>query len=211
MKKVNKRRYRLKPGRHALWLISFVLVGSVIIRISLGASNAVALEADNSDSGDESVAMAVDERRGGMVGEAASCEGIEKVTRVLKNLSEREAMIEKREVYLRDRAAALSLAETEIRKNLVALEEAEAKLAKTLSIADTAAESDLARLTAVYENMKPKQAATLFEEMPPEFAAGFLGRMRPDAAAAIMAGLESASAYSISVVLAGRNANAPRE
>ena len=57
--------------------------------------------------------------------------------------------------------------------------------------------------------MKPKDAAALFEEMSPEFAAGFLGLMRADAAALIMTGLEPTTAYSISVILAGRNANVP--
>ena len=47
--------------------------------------------------------------------------------------------------------------------------------------------------------------------MTPEFAAGFIGRMRADAAAAIMAGLSPQAAYTISVILAGRNARAPTE
>ncbi|NHX27768.1 hypothetical protein HA397_27890, partial [Escherichia coli] len=85
---------------------------------------------------------------------------------------------------------------------------AEDSLRATLTLAETAAESDLARLTAVYENMKPKDAAGLFEQMSPDFAAGFMGMMRPDAAAQIMAALDPATAYSISVVLAGRNARA---
>ncbi len=46
--------------------------------------------------------------------------------------------------------------------------------------------------------------------MAPEFAAGFLGRMRPDAAAAVLAGLKPDKAYSISVMIAGRNATAPK-
>ena len=80
-----------------------------------------------------------------------------------------------------------------------------------MAYADTAAEGDLARLTAVYENMKPKDAAALFEEMDPDFAAGFLGRMRADSAAGIMAGLSPPVAYSVSVLLAGRNANVPKK
>ena len=62
----------------------------------------------------------------------------------------------------------------------------------------------------IHENMKPKDAAALFEEMAPEFAAGFLGRMRPDAAGAVMAGLDPKTAYTISVLLAGRNADVPK-
>ncbi|MEP4475030.1 MAG: hypothetical protein ABJ024_08265, partial [Lentilitoribacter sp.] len=78
-----------------------------------------------------------------------------------------------------------------------------------MALANTAAEDDLVRLTAVYENMKPKDASALFEQMEPGFAAGFLGRMRADAAAGILSGLSPQVAYSISVILAGRNADIP--
>jgi flagellar motility protein MotE (MotC chaperone) len=46
--------------------------------------------------------------------------------------------------------------------------------------------------------------------MAPDFAAGFLAQMRPDAAAAVLSGLDPNKAYTISVVLAGRNALAPK-
>ena len=91
------------------------------------------------------------------------------------------------------------------------LKTAEEELRAVLALADGAAEGDLARLTAVYESMKPKDAIPLFEKMAPEFAAGFLGRMRPDAAGAILSGLPPDSAYSISAILAGRNATAPQD
>jgi flagellar motility protein MotE (MotC chaperone) len=83
-------------------------------------------------------------------------------------------------------------------------------LKKTLAIADGAAEKDLAKLTAVYEAMRPADAAALFQTMAPEFAAGFLGRMRPEIAAAVLAGMNPGKAYSISVLIAGRNATAPK-
>jgi flagellar motility protein MotE (MotC chaperone) len=94
---------------------------------------------------------------------------------------------------------------------MTALKEAETSLTATMALASSAAEDDLTQLTAVYENMKPKEAAQVFAAMDPKFAAGFLGRMRTDAAAAIMAGLEPDTAYAISVLLAGRNAAAPTE
>ena len=108
------------------------------------------------------------------------------------------------------RQKALAVADEEIQRRLVVLEEAEKSLRSLLAIANTAAEDDLARLTAVYESMKPKDAAALFEKMEPAFAAGFLGRMRSDAAAGVMAGLTPETAYSISVILAGRNADVPK-
>jgi flagellar motility protein MotE (MotC chaperone) len=87
----------------------------------------------------------------------------------------------------------------------------EAELQATLALADGAAEADLDRLTAVYQAMKPKDAAALFETMSPEFAAGFLGRMPPESAAAILSGMSAESAYGVSVIVAGRNAGAPKD
>ena len=133
-----------------------------------------------------------------------------KVGQLLNALQERETRVKALETRIEVRSKALAVADAEITKRLAMLEEAEFNLRRTLSLADGAAEDDLARLTTVYENMKPKDAAALFGAMEPDFAAGFLGRMRPDAAAAVMAGLTPETAYSISVILAGRNAQAPK-
>ncbi len=130
---------------------------------------------------------------------------------LLAALQAREAVLAEREEQLRDRMLALRTAEEEIEEKIQRLEQAEAELSATIAIADSAADSDLAQLTTVYENMKPKEAADLFAQMPPQFAAGFLGMMRPDAAALIMTELEPEVAYSFSVVLAGRNADVPSD
>jgi flagellar motility protein MotE (MotC chaperone) len=132
------------------------------------------------------------------------------ISGLIAALKERESRVVEREKRLEMRLRALAVADAEIEKRMQALSETEQALRATLSLADEASENDLLRLTAVYESMKPKDAAALFEEMDPNFAAGFLGRMRPDVAASVMAGLTPAAAYSISVILAGRNANAPK-
>mmetsp|Transcript_23243 Transcript_23243/g.40002 ORF Transcript_23243/g.40002 Transcript_23243/m.40002 type:complete len:200 (+) Transcript_23243:303-902(+) len=129
---------------------------------------------------------------------------------LLDALRAREAVVGQREIDLDRRAKALDVAQVEIERRLDALEDAETRLTSTLTVAQSASEDDLARLTSVYENMKPKDAAALFEAMEPDFAAGFVARMRPDAAAKVMSGLNPQAAYSISVILAGRNANAPK-
>ena len=122
----------------------------------------------------------------------------------------RETEVARQEAALADRMAALDLAEAAITARLDALAAAEAGLKKTLALADGAAENDLARLTAVYESMKPADAAALFTAMAPEFAAGFLGRMRPESAAAVLSGMAPDTAYAISALIAGRNALVPR-
>jgi flagellar motility protein MotE (MotC chaperone) len=123
----------------------------------------------------------------------------------------REERVATQEAAIADRLAALALADETIRTRLAALAEAEAALSETLARADGAAEGDLARLTRMYETMRPKDAAALFATMAPDFAAGFIGRMQPAAAAAILAGMEAEQAYAISVLVAARNARVPTE
>jgi len=130
---------------------------------------------------------------------------------LLKAIQDREAQIAEREAYIDRRMQMLAVAEQRIREQMDALQEAESKLSATLTLADNATEEDVARLTEVYQRMKPADAAGIFETMDIQFAAGFFSRMRPESSAAIMASLPADLAYSISVVMAGRNANAPRE
>ncbi len=140
-----------------------------------------------------------------------TCSDPAELEALLQAMAGRDARITEREGQIADRLQALQVAEAQLTDRIAALDAAEAALAATLALAQTAASDDLTRLTTVYENMKPKDAAAVFAEMSPDFAAGFLARMRPDAAAAILAGLEPATAYTFSVMLAGRNAGVPTE
>jgi flagellar motility protein MotE (MotC chaperone) len=130
---------------------------------------------------------------------------------LLAAIREREQELDRRAARMADRARILEVAEAKYEEQTAALKEAERKLAETLAIAETAAESDLDRMVAVYQSMKPKEAARIFETMDVTFAAGFLARMREDAAARILGGMTPERAYAVSAVIAGRNAAAPRE
>jgi len=191
---------RRRSGRGVLLAISLLFLGSGLLRLGGGTGAAIAREV-----GELSGATA------GSAGELQACQSMEGVSELLAALQARETRIARQEAAITDRLQALAVAESAYRQNIAALVEAENALSETMARSETAAEDDVARLTAVYENMKPKDAATLFEEMAPEFSAGFLGRMRPDAAASVMAGLSPQTAYTISVILAGRNAGAPTE
>lgn len=191
-----------RPAKGALATVGGLMILSAVLRIATGASEALAL--DGNTIPDAHAPKAVETTHLPSIGE-------DEIVPILKALDAREARVKEREIEIENRKQALSLAEKEIDRKLAALQQAEESLKSTLSLAQTAAESDVSRLTDVYANMKPKQAAALFEEMDPEFAAGFIGRMRPNTAAAVMAGLSPKVAYTISVILAGRNANAPTE
>lgn len=130
---------------------------------------------------------------------------------VIEDLKDREQRLAASELALEQRRVDIETSRMAVLKQLASLEEAEARLESRLASSSEASESDLAQLTAVYQAMKPKMAAELFEAMDPEFAAGFLARMAPESAAAVFSGLKPETAYAVSVVLAGRNANALKE
>ncbi|MEO9651159.1 MAG: hypothetical protein ABJ360_07485 [Roseobacter sp.] len=189
-----------RNGRGSVLFICCLLMGSAAIRIGGEAGKAVA---------NENTLSAVSSPTPQPEQNPPEVDGIG-MSEMLAAFQKREARLERLENEMAVRQKALQVADEEIEKRLVVLQNAEEALRSMLAIADTAAEDDLTTLTTVYENMKPKDAAALFEEMEPGFAAGFLGRMRPDAAAGIMAGLSPQKAYTISVLLAGRNADVPK-
>jgi flagellar motility protein MotE (MotC chaperone) len=182
-----------RAGRGTLFIVAMLFATSGALRLGSGVGMALA----RAEDAPEEVAA-----------EPAACET---PTALAEALSLREDRLAAREAALNDRQAALALADAAIAERMAQLEAMEAELRETLALADGAAEADIERLTAVYQAMKPKDAAALFETMSPEFAAGFLGRMSPEAAAAILSGMSSEAAYGISVIVAGRNAGAPKE
>lgn len=184
----------VRPRRRALSVLLLFLAASGLLRVGLTAGHAL----------DTAAAEAVPAETGGSAGGDAALRAM------FDDLTARETRLKAREDAIAVREKAVALAGSEAERRIAALETAERKLAATIEQADQAAEKDVARLVAVYERMKPKDAAALFAEMAPDFAAGFLSRMRPEAAAAVMAGLDPKVAYAISVQFAGRNAAAPK-
>jgi flagellar motility protein MotE (MotC chaperone) len=187
----------LFSGRGMLAILAVMLASSGALRMGHGIGAAMAL-----DTGAQAE---------GATEAAAPLVCPEPPAAVVEALNARAAEVDAREAALEDRLAALDLAEQAIAARMTELEAAEASLKETIALADGAAEKDITNLVAVYEAMKPADAARLFDTMAAEFAAGFLGRMRPDAAAAILAGMTPESAYAVSALIAGRNALAPKD
>lgn len=186
-----------RPGRNGgygpltLLALTFAIAGS--LRFGQGIGSATALQTDVLPEASSPLACPAPPER------------------LAEALRERDTYLTAREAALEDRLAALALTEQAVEARLAEMAAAEESLRETLAFADGAAEADISRLTAVYEAMKPAEAATLFETMAPEFAAGFLGRMQPELAAAVLSRMKPDAAYSISVLVAGRNALAPKE
>lgn len=188
-------RRKHKPARGVLMVLASLLCMSGAIRFGLGVQEARARVPEA-----QPVSAATS---------PATCP--ETPLELINALKNREDRVSTREAAVAARLTDLAEAEQQIAARLADLRAAEAALSETLARSDGAAEADLARLTAVYEAMKPKDAGALFEAMAPDFAAGFLGRMRPDSAAAVLSGMTPEAAYTVSVILAGRNTNVPKE
>lgn len=191
-----------RARRGTLHVIGGLMVMSAIVRV-MGAGQAYA-EADIAPSAGPVVSD---------VSKETSTEPLSATDNaaLLQAMQQREARLAEKEAQMANRMQALRLAEKEASERVAAMTAAEESLKSTIALADVAAENDIARLVAVYENMKPKEAAALFSQMTPDFAAGFLGLMNPVVAAQILSLVSPESAYSISVVLAGRNAGVPTQ
>lgn len=187
---------RRKAGHGALFIVAMLFASSGALRLGSGVGAALA----RTEAPEETPVAESDA--------AVSCE---MPGALAEALTLREDRIAVQEAALKDRLAALALADQAITKRMEEMKAVEEELKATLALADGAAEADLDRLTSVYQAMKPKDAAALFETMSPEFAAGFLGRMPPESAAAILSGMSSEAAYGVSVIVAGRNADVPKE
>ena len=183
---------RRRAGRGTLFIVAMLFAMSGALRLGSGIGVALA-QTDNAETAPEA--------------EAALCASPSALSAALGLREDRLAV---QEAALQDRLAALALADAAISDRMVAMQALEDELKATLALADGAAEADIDRLTAVYQAMKPKDAAALFETMSPEFAAGFLGRMPPESAAAILSGMSAEAAYGVSVIVAGRNAGVPK-
>ncbi|MEM7642817.1 MAG: hypothetical protein AAF366_09840 [Pseudomonadota bacterium] len=160
-----------------------------------------------------SLALRPDDAPGEIVTDSREllCPPSEDVALLLDQIVERDDALTARERDIDLRQQDVEIARQETLAALARLQEAEDRLAARMAASTGAASEDVAQLVSVYEGMKPKDAAALFAAMEPPFAAGFLARMRPDAASAIFSNLSPDAAYALSVVMAGRNANAATE
>lgn len=190
---------RRNLGRRTLLAISILLASSGLIRLG-GLGVATADDVSHLLTGTTAAAPPLE-----------ACSDEADIEIVLTALQNREANLLAKEADFLARMDTLRAADQEVSERLQQLKDAEARLAATLATAKTAASSDIEQLTALYENMKPKQAIPMFEAMEPDFAAGFLSRMKPAIAAQIMAGLDPQKAYAISVVVAGRHSKTPND
>ncbi len=178
------------PTVSGLSLIVMCFFGSAVLRMS-----------------DNGLALAEEIQKA--VSETESPPPPDEASGLMKALKDREAQLDAEAKRQADRAQTLNVAEAKLAEQLAAFAKAQKQLEATLASADKAAEKDIDRMTAVYESMKPAEAARIIEKMDVAFASGLLSRMRPEMTAQVMSAMDPEIAYAVTLTIASRNSRVP--
>ncbi|MDM7458691.1 MAG: hypothetical protein P3W94_004915, partial [Paracoccus sp. (in: a-proteobacteria)] len=106
------------------------------------------------------------------------------------------------------RKAELATAEASLRQRLVELRGQRGTIAEKRAQASNAVRDDIARLVAVYDQMKPAEAAAIIANLPPDFAAEILMRVKPEIGARIIAAVEPNQAALLTAQMGARSLRA---
>lgn len=139
----------------------------------------------------------------------AGCGDIPEVVNLVEELRIREDRIAKALSELENQKAEITTARTaltaELRRLKAALTGANGSTSSRTS-RQRAVDDDIMRLVAVYEAMKPKEAAAVLGSLPPDFSAELLMRVNPETGARIIAAIEPEKAAVLTTYMGARSA-----
>jgi flagellar motility protein MotE (MotC chaperone) len=128
---------------------------------------------------------------------------------VLRQLAKRRDELTARERALDDREAMLKATEQRIAAQAEQMKQMKAEYQQMRTQRDEAAEASLRRLVAVYEAMKPDEAARIFETMEGAVLLDVVMRMGERRLAPILAQMSPARAQALTIAMAHRRAIIP--
>ncbi|SMO74180.1 MotE family protein [Paracoccus laeviglucosivorans] len=124
----------------------------------------------------------------------SGCTDVPEAVTLADTLHQRGLRIER---YMQDidrRKAEIAVAEQQLTEKLVELRKVRQQIKDQQNGSSRAQTDDIARIIAVYDQMKPEQAAMVLTNLPPDFAAQILARVQPETGARIMASVEPGQA-----------------
>lgn len=134
------------------------------------------------------------------------CADVPEAVVLAQTLQERSLRIER---YMQDidrKKAEVQAAEADLALRLAEIRKSKDFSANKAVGASKNVTEDVDRLIAVYDQMKPDQAATVISNLPPEFAAEILMRVQPENGARIIAAVEPAQAALLTTYMGARRA-----
>ena len=124
--------------------------------------------------------------------------------RVLQSLGERRGQLDSREQAIDTQSKLLSAAELKLDAKIKALTALKAELQGLVTTAGTQQKEEANRLVAVYEKMKPKDAAPIMASLDDKVRLPVAAQMKPQILASILANMPPAEAKKLTEKLAER-------
>ncbi|MCE8008975.1 hypothetical protein [Aestuariivita sp.] len=125
--------------------------------------------------------------------------------RVLQSLHEERALLDAQKKALADRESEVALAREKLDIEKAALTELQASIQELLGKIEAQQTEDLDRLIALYQNMKPAEAAMIMNDLDIEVMIMVLGKMSPRVAAPILARMSPVRARAVSKIILERS------
>ena len=132
------------------------------------------------------------------------CTDIPEAVALADTLRQRGIAVDRALADLDRKKQELAAAEQRIRTRLDALKAAKAALGEAKSARAAGTAQGIDHLIAVYDAMKPADAATILAALPPDFAAEILARVQPETGARIIAGIEPGQAAVLTARMGSR-------
>jgi flagellar motility protein MotE (MotC chaperone) len=123
---------------------------------------------------------------------------------LLQALSQRRSEIDQRERDVKGREALLAAAEKRVDEKVKRLEDLQRKIERLLVQYDDQEEKRFANLVAIYEKMKPKEAARIFNQLEMDVLLKVIERMNQRRSAPVLAEMAPSKAKEVTMELANR-------
>ncbi|PHQ69954.1 MAG: hypothetical protein COB97_06190 [Paracoccus sp.] len=133
------------------------------------------------------------------------CGDVPEAVALAEELRDRALRIERYMESIEDRKAELAQAEQTLRERLVQLKSQKGGIRARRDTATEAVRDDIQRLVALYDQMKPAEAAAVLTNLPADFAAEILMRVRPETGARIIAAVEPRQAALLTAQMGARS------
>lgn len=129
------------------------------------------------------------------------CTDVPEAVELAETLRLRGIAVDRGIEALDSRRAEIAAAEERLSAKLAQLRAAKEALGRGQAAAQTRTDEGISRLIAVYDAMKPAEAAEVLAALPPDFGAEILARVQPETGARIIAALEPSHAAILSARL----------
>ncbi|MBM3603953.1 MAG: hypothetical protein FJX25_04160 [Alphaproteobacteria bacterium] len=137
------------------------------------------------------------------------CGDVPEAVALAEELRDRALRIERYMEAIDSRKADLVTAEETLRQRLDELRNQKNSITARSTQSSDAVRKDIDRLVALYDQMKPAEAAAILTNLPADFAAEILMRVQPEAGARIIAAVEPRQAALLTAQMGARSVRQP--